>query len=68
MQRDLAALIASYPDPTDEEPVTQQTNPLNLSSAQMHERSHNALMLNIGVFASVCVLLLIGILFAILRP
>lgn len=68
MQQDLAALIASYPDPTEEEQTPQAVNPLTLSSAQLRERSRSMTMLNMGVFAAICVLLLIGMLFAVLRP
>lgn len=68
MQQDLAGLIASYPDPVDEEQPVQAVDPLTLSSAQLRERNRSATMLNMGVFAAICVLLLIGMLFAVLRP
>ncbi len=68
MQKDLATLIASYPASTTSDPLTTVTNPLRLSKAQIREQSRSATLLNIGVFAAICVLLLIGVLFAVLRP
>jgi serine/threonine protein kinase len=64
MHRDLAALIAAYPA-VDEQAV--RMNPLELSAAQLREQSKNAVLLNMGVFAAICVLLLVGALFAVLR-
>lgn len=68
MQKDLAALIEAYPDSTENKPGVQTVDPLSLSSAQLRERVHGAVLLNMGVFAAICVLILIGIFFAVLRP
>ena len=67
MQKDLQALLDSYPDPSVNEAGTVNTNPLQMSSTELHERSRNTLMLNMGVFAAICVLLLIGVLLVVLR-
>lgn len=67
MRRDLAALIEAYPAPTDYQAAEQGVNPLELSAAQLRERSKNAVLLNMGVFAAICILLLVGALFAVLR-
>jgi ABC-type branched-subunit amino acid transport system substrate-binding protein len=66
MQKDLEALIASYPVQQDR--TTSGNEPLRLSSAQMRERSRDSNLLDIGIFASVGVLLLLFLLFALLRP
>lgn len=66
MQRDLAALLESYPDPTESQRI-QAVNPLELSATQLREQSRSAMLLNMGVFAAICVLVLVGALFAILR-
>lgn len=68
MQKDLAALIEAYPDPTEEGPDPQTIDPLSLSPTQLRERSRSAVLLNMGVFAAICVLVLIGVFFAVLRP
>ncbi len=67
MRRDLAALIETYPAPTDDLAADQAINPLELSATQLRERSKNAVLLNMGVFAAICILLLVGALFAVLR-
>lgn len=67
MQKDLATLLASYPDPTGGEPPAFVTDPLRLSSSQLREQTRSNTLLNMGVFAAIGVLLLIGVLFAILR-
>jgi len=68
MQKDLGNLIASYPDPSNEEPSTFLSDPLLLSASQLREQSRSVTLLNLGVFAAIGVLLIIGVLFAILRP
>jgi serine/threonine protein kinase len=65
MRKDLAALIAAYPAVVDER--APGVNPLELSAAQLREQSKNAVLLNMGVFAAICILLLVGALFAVLR-
>jgi serine/threonine protein kinase len=68
MQKDLAALIASYPDSTNTESPTFVVDPLRLSASQLREQVRSVTLLNMGVFAAIGVLLLFGVLFAILRP
>jgi hypothetical protein len=68
MQKDLAALIASYPDTTNSESPTSLDEPLRLSTSQLREQMRSVTLLNMGVFAAIIVLLLLGVLFAILRP
>jgi serine/threonine protein kinase len=68
MQKDLATLIASYPDATDSESPTSNVEPLRLSTSQLREQMRSVTLLNMGVFAAIIVLLLLGVLFAILRP
>src|SRR5258708_35339644 len=46
MQRDLSALIEAYPDLSGNETQEKGTNPLQLSSVELHERSRNMLLLN----------------------
>ena len=68
MQQDLAALLETYPDSVSD---TNEPSPLSverLSASQLRERSQNTLLLNMGVFAAICVLLIVGALFMILRP
>ena len=67
MRRDLTALIETYPASTDAQMADQGVNLLELSSVQLRERSKNAVLLNMGVFAAICILLLVGALFAVLR-
>lgn len=67
MQRDLAALIESYPAPAGQDTQSKGANPLQLSATELQERSRNTLLLNMGVFAAICVLLLVGILLVLLR-
>src|SRR5215467_6276443 len=68
MQKDLAALIESYPDMINSKPMAIVADPLHLSASQLREQTRGVTLLNIGVFAAIGVLLLIGVLFAILRP
>ena len=68
MQKDLAALIASYPDAANSESPTSVVEPLRLSSSQLREQMRSVTLLNMGVFAAIIVMLLLGVLFAILRP
>lgn len=67
MQKDLSALLAAYPEASANKTPEQEANPLQLSSVELHERSKNMLMLNMGVFAAICILLLVGIFLVILR-
>src|SRR5579864_268253 len=53
--------------PTQQRLPMPVTDPLRLSVAQMRERSRRKSLLNVGIFAAVCVLLLIIFLFAIMR-
>lgn len=66
MRKDLAALLEAYPAVEDRVKATA-VNPLELSAAQLREQSKNAVLLNMGVFAAICILLLVGALFAVLR-
>jgi serine/threonine protein kinase len=68
MQKDLAALIASYPDSTNNESAMSVADPLRLSASQLREQIRSATLLNIGVFAAISMLLLVGVLLVILRP
>ncbi len=67
MQKDLSALLAAYPETPANKTPEQEANPLQLSSVELHERSKNMLMLNMGVFAAICILLLVGIFLVVLR-
>ncbi len=67
MQKDLAALLESYPDLTENQTRAQAMNPLELSSTQLREQSHSATLLDTGVFVAICVLVLVVALFVILR-
>lgn len=68
MQKDLAGLIESYPDSTDIASSTSVGAPLHLSVAQYSEQMRSVTLLNMGVFAAISVLLLVGVLLVILRP
>jgi serine/threonine protein kinase len=68
MQKNLEALIASYPEPTNDQPPTFAADPFLPSASQLREQSRSVTLLNMGVFAAIGVLLIIGVLFAILRP
>jgi serine/threonine protein kinase len=68
MQRDLASLIASYPEPTSGESPAFVIDPLHLNASQLREQMRSATLLNYGVFAAITVLLLIGVFIALLRP
>lgn len=43
-------------------------DPLRLSASQLREQIRSATLLNIGVFAAISMLLLVGVLLVILRP
>jgi serine/threonine protein kinase len=68
MQRDLASLMASYPDPTGSEPPALVIDPLHLNASQLREQVRSNTLLNYGVFAAIGVLLLVGVFIALLRP
>src|SRR5260221_1598589 len=68
MQKDLAASIASYPDSTNNESAMSVADPLRLTASQLREHIPSATLLNIGVFAAISTLLLVGVLLVILRP
>jgi serine/threonine protein kinase len=68
MGKELAALIESYPDSWGSETPTPVVDPLRFSAAQLREQQRSTLMLNVGVIATISVLLIIGILFAAMRP
>ncbi len=68
MQKDLAALMASYPDSTNSESPTFAASLHHLSASESREQTRSATLLNMGVFAAISVLLILGVLFAILRP
>jgi hypothetical protein len=64
MQKDLAGLLASYPDSVNGESPKLVVDPLRLSEAELRdarEKRWNATLLNMGVFAAICVMLLVGI-------
>ncbi len=67
MQRDLLALLRSYPEVEEIQFPVLFTDPLHLTPAQGREWSHSTNLLNMGVLAAIMVLLIIGILFAVLR-
>jgi serine/threonine protein kinase len=68
MQKDLLALLESYPDTAEENELpTLFTDPGQLNSAQRREWSRSTNLLNVGVLAAIMVLLIVGILFAVLR-
>jgi serine/threonine protein kinase len=66
MQSELAALIASYPEPTTGE--SPALAPLHLNASQLREQVRSNTLLNYGVFAAIGVLLLVGVFIALLRP
>lgn len=66
MQRDLEALARSYP--VEEEEPLLFADPALLKPAQLKERNRSMRLLNLGIFCAIVVLLLIGVLFAVLRP
>lgn len=67
MQRALATLLESYPEPLSGEHTARPVNPLNLDISQLRENSKSALLLNMGVFAAVCALILMGLILFFLR-
>ncbi len=66
MQKDLSALIASYPA-MDETPAPAGQL-LAIDTSKLQEVSRERTLLDIGIFAAVGVLILIALLFAILHP
>lgn len=68
MQKDFEALSEYYPDITEDKPEETVTNLLHLSKEQLRERSQSNALLNMGVFAAIGILLLVGVLFAIIHP
>ena len=68
MQRELASLIASYPEPTAGESPAPVIDPLHLNASQLREQVRSNTLLNYGVFAAIVVLLLVGVFIALLRP
>ncbi|MDQ2715368.1 MAG: protein kinase [Chloroflexota bacterium] len=67
MQKELSALLTSYPDVEELEQPVLFSDPLRLNASQRRMVSQSTSLLNIGVFAAVIVLLLIAVLFAVLR-
>ncbi len=68
MQEDLAVLIESYPDSISSEASMSVVDPLRLNAPQLREfreQAWSATLLNMGVFAAICVILLIGVLLII---
>ncbi|TMC19910.1 MAG: hypothetical protein E6J34_14240 [Chloroflexi bacterium] len=68
MQKDFEALSEYYPDASEDKPEETINNLLHLSKEQLRERSQSNALLNMGVFAAIGILLLVGVLFAILHP
>lgn len=67
MQEDLASLIRASSDIASNNMTGHDIDPLQLSSTQLRDRSRSVVMLNMGVFAAICILLLLGIFFATMR-
>lgn len=72
MQQDLIGLIDSYPEGEDDRSLHDPTlividDPQLMTSEQRREWNRSNDLLNIGVYAAVCTLLIIGLLFTILR-
>lgn len=67
MQKDLHTLLESYSGVEKNELPVLFADPLRLSPVQEREWSHSANLLNMGVLASIMVLIIVGIMFAILR-
>jgi serine/threonine protein kinase len=68
MQEDLVSLIASYPDSVNSELPKLVVDPLRLTETELRdarEQRWNATLLNMGVFAAICVILLVGVLLII---
>jgi serine/threonine protein kinase len=68
MQQDLAALLETYPDFTSDKDEHALQSIDHLTDTQLRERSRDALLLNMGILAAICVLLIVGTLFIVLRP
>jgi serine/threonine protein kinase len=67
MQKELAELLESYPDPVSDEHPIVTPDLFSLSTTQLREQSKSATMLNIGVFAAICAFLLLGLILLLLR-
>lgn len=67
MQKDLAALIAAYPDASDNATPAIGADPFQIRDEKPLNQNRNTLLLNMGVFAAICILLLVGILLAVLH-
>lgn len=67
MQQALVTVLESYPDAISTEHAIQAVDPLRLSMAQLRERSRSASLLDLGAFAAMCTLLLMGLLLLLLR-
>ena len=67
MQKDLAALLASY-GPDSDKLTPPSTTPLALDSLQLRQRSRNRSLLDAGIFAGVVIVILFGFLLFYLRP
>jgi serine/threonine protein kinase len=68
MQQDLAGLVESYQDSIGSKSPISVADPANLSKAQVHEfreQAWNTTLLNMGVFAAICVILVVGVLLII---
>lgn len=61
MERDLTTLIESYP--LQKEQLASATDPLGLNATQIRTRSRDSSSLDIGIFAAIGVLVLLGVLF-----
>lgn len=68
MQRELASLIASYPESAAADSSALAPDPLRLNASQLREQMRSNTLLNYGVFAAIVVLLLVGVFIALLRP
>ena len=66
MQKDLSALIASYPP--DSEVVNPVSSVLRLNAIEMRQQSRNRSLLEAGIFAGVGFLVILGFLLVYLRP
>jgi len=68
MQQDLAVLVESYLDSIGSESPMSVANSVSLSESQLREfreQAWNSTLLNMGVFAAICVILLVGVLLII---
>src|SRR5262249_35475882 len=67
MQKELADLLDSYPDPISDEHPAVVSDVLSLSSTQLREQTRSTTMLNMGVFAAICAFLLLALILLLLR-